>query len=172
MNVCVLVAQSCPTPCDPMDCSPLGSSVHGILQARIVKWVAISFSSGSSWPRNQTWVCCIAGRFFTNSLPYKLTVWHCKMTSLCLQGPKWLALGTFTTSFAPDTGLFLVCQIHKSSFYLRTFACDALPGSFLSFRSQLRYHHPIETPGPRASLVVQWLGICLAMQGTRVRSLV
>ena len=41
--VCVLVAQSCPTLCDPMDCSPLGSSVHGIFQARIMEWVAISF---------------------------------------------------------------------------------------------------------------------------------
>ena len=42
---CGLVAQSCPTLCDPMDCSPPGSSVHGILQARILEWVAISFSS-------------------------------------------------------------------------------------------------------------------------------
>ena len=40
--------QSCPTLCDPMDCSPSGSSVHGILQARILEWVAISFSRGSS----------------------------------------------------------------------------------------------------------------------------
>ena len=58
--------QSCPTLCDPMDCGPPGSSVHGILQARILKWVAISFSRRSSWPRNQTRVSCIAGRFFTN----------------------------------------------------------------------------------------------------------
>ena len=43
-----LVAQSCPTPCDPMEWSPPGSSVHGILQARILEWVAISFSRGSS----------------------------------------------------------------------------------------------------------------------------
>ena len=42
------VAQSCPTLCDPVDCSPTGSSVHGILQARILEWVAISFSRGSS----------------------------------------------------------------------------------------------------------------------------
>ena len=44
--------QSCLTLCDPMDCSPAGSSVHGILQARILEWVAISFSRGSSRPRN------------------------------------------------------------------------------------------------------------------------
>jgi len=42
------VTQSCPTLCDPIDCSLPGSSVHGILQARILKWVAISFSRGSS----------------------------------------------------------------------------------------------------------------------------
>ena len=50
--VCVCVCtQRCPTPCDPMDCSPPGSSVPGILQARILEWVAISFSRGSSRPR-------------------------------------------------------------------------------------------------------------------------
>ena len=46
--------QSCPTLCDPMDCSPPGSSVHGSLQARILEWVAMPFSSGSSWPRDWT----------------------------------------------------------------------------------------------------------------------
>ena len=50
LKVNALVAQSCPTLtlCDPMDCSPPGSSVHGIFQARILEWVAISFSRGSS----------------------------------------------------------------------------------------------------------------------------
>ena len=46
--------QSCPTLCDPMDCSPPGSPVHGSLQARILEWVAMPFSSGSSWPRDWT----------------------------------------------------------------------------------------------------------------------
>ena len=50
----VLVTQLCPTLCNPMDCSPPGSSIHGILQARIVEWVAISFSRGSSQPRDQS----------------------------------------------------------------------------------------------------------------------
>ena len=50
----------------PMDCSLPGSSAHGIFQARILEWVAISFSRGSSWPRNQTQVSRIAGSFFTN----------------------------------------------------------------------------------------------------------
>ena len=62
-----LVAQSCPPLCDPKDCSPPSSSVPGISQKRIQGWVAISFSGGSSWPRNCTCVSCLVGRFFTLS---------------------------------------------------------------------------------------------------------
>ena len=58
------IAQSCLTLRDPVDCSPPGSSVHRILQARILEWVAISFSRGSSRPRDRTQVSCIAGRRF------------------------------------------------------------------------------------------------------------
>ena len=60
------VAQSCPSLCDPVDCSLPGSSVHGILQAKIQQWVAISFSRGSSRPRDQTrtWISRIGGRCF------------------------------------------------------------------------------------------------------------
>ena len=54
--MCVLVAQSCLTFHDPVDCSPPGSSVHGILQGRILEWVGILFSRGSSWPRDETCV--------------------------------------------------------------------------------------------------------------------
>ena len=65
-----LVAKSCPTLCHPL--SPPGSSVHGIFQARILEWVAISFSRGSSRPRDWTHVSCVsymAGRFFTPEPP-------------------------------------------------------------------------------------------------------
>ena len=65
-SVCV-----CLTLCDLMDCSPPGSSVHGIFQARILEWVAISYSRESFHPRDQTWVSYIAGRFFTIELPGK-----------------------------------------------------------------------------------------------------
>ena len=61
--------QSCLTLCDPMNCSLPGFSGHGILQARILEWVAISYSKRSSWPRDQTCVSCvscIAGTFFTH----------------------------------------------------------------------------------------------------------
>ena len=53
------------TLCDSMNCSPSNSSVHGILQARILEWVAIPFSKGSFSPRYLTQVSCIAGRFFS-----------------------------------------------------------------------------------------------------------
>ena len=58
------VPQSCPTLCDPMDCSPPGSSVHAIFQAWVLEWVAISFSRWSSRPRNRTQVSRIVGRCF------------------------------------------------------------------------------------------------------------
>ena len=59
------VSQLCPTFCDLMDSSPPGCSAHGILQARILEWVAIPFSRGSSQHRDQTRVSCVAGGFFT-----------------------------------------------------------------------------------------------------------
>ena len=65
LKMCVLVTQSCLTLCDPVGCSPPGSSVPGILQARTLEWVTIPFSRGSSRPKDQTHVACIAGRCFT-----------------------------------------------------------------------------------------------------------
>ena len=73
------VAQSCATLCDPVDCSPSSSSIHGILQARILEWVAIPFSKGPSQPRDRTQVSRIAGRRFNlcaspNNLLYILYI--------------------------------------------------------------------------------------------------
>ena len=70
----MLISQSCLILCDPTDSSPPGSSIHGILQARIVEWVAFSFSRGSSQPRDWTQVCHIAGSF--------LTVWASRGTQM------------------------------------------------------------------------------------------
>ena len=67
------VAQSCPTLGDPMDCSLPGSSVHGIFQARVLEWVAISFSMVSSQTRDQTQVSCIAGRCYRRQMLYSLS---------------------------------------------------------------------------------------------------
>ena len=64
-KVKMVVTQSRLTLCDPMDCSPPGSSIHGIIQASILEWVAIPFSRISSQLRDQTWISCITGRFFT-----------------------------------------------------------------------------------------------------------
>ena len=68
-------AQSCPTLWDPMDCSLPGSSVHGIFQAIVLEWIAISFSRGSSQPRDRTQVSHFAGRFFTSWATREAPLW-------------------------------------------------------------------------------------------------
>ena len=68
--------------CDPMDCSPPGSSVHGILQARILEWVAISFSRGYSWPRNRTLIFCIHRQIL-----YHWATWEAPYLSILVS--KW-----------------------------------------------------------------------------------
>ena len=76
--------------CDSMDCSPPGSSVHGFLQARILQWVAISFSRGSFWTRDGTWGSCVSclGR----RILYYCTIWEAPIVDK-LNSPK-LRLGT------------------------------------------------------------------------------
>ena len=83
------VARSCLTLCDPMDCSPLGSSILGILQARMLEWVAIPFFRGPSRLRDQTWVSCITDRFFT--------IWATGKLSIYLVGEKF----NFNKYFGP-----------------------------------------------------------------------
>ena len=95
-----LVAQLCLTLCNPMDCSPPGSSVHGILQTRILVWVAVSFSRGSSQPRAQTWVSWIVGRFFT----------------------VWAARG------APPVGIVVLNVVTEDSQLCRAFLCNYFGG--------------------------------------------
>ena len=72
---CYLVNKSCPPLLRPTDCSPPGSSVHGILQARVLERVAISFPRGSPQSRDRTHVSCIRGRFFTTEPPGKPFCW-------------------------------------------------------------------------------------------------
>ena len=81
--ICCLVTQLCQTLCEPMNCNPPGSSVHGISQARILKWVAISFSKGSFWPRNRTLISCI-GRWIhimSNQAVHMQTAFNARMVS-------------------------------------------------------------------------------------------
>ena len=86
----MLVTQLGPTLCDPMNPGshephephdPPGSSVDGIIQAKILEWIVIPFSRGSSWLRDRTWVSCIAGRFFT--IPATIT--KAKKKKECLE---------------------------------------------------------------------------------------
>ena len=65
IDIDIKATQSCPTLCDSMDCSLPRSTIHGIFQARVLEWIAISFSRGSSQPRDRTQVSCIVGRRFT-----------------------------------------------------------------------------------------------------------
>ena len=127
----VLVTQLCLTLCDPMDCSLLDSSVHGILQERILEWVAIPFSRGSSQPRDRTWASNTAGRFFTvyatrDAAKYptmprtapqrRIILLMCpdaetEHTSFCLQLPvrppavKWLCRPFRGVTLSPSEGL-------------------------------------------------------------------
>ena len=83
--MCVLVAQLCPILCDPVDCSLPGSSVHGMLLARILEWVAMPSSRGCSpsWDRtHSSWVSCLAGRFFIVE-PLKNHLLICLFSKFC-----------------------------------------------------------------------------------------
>ena len=76
------VAQLCPTLYDAMDCSLPGSSFHGIFQVRVLEWVTISFSRGSSWPRDWTRVSCVAG--------IRFTVWATREVNFSIS--RWIVL--------------------------------------------------------------------------------
>ena len=85
-----------------MDCSPPGSSIHGISQARILEWVAISFSRGFSWSRDRTHVPCMADRFFTSEPPGKPSIVFCASdlpSSLLMQVGMTGAGGLFLRTF-------------------------------------------------------------------------
>ena len=113
-SVKVSAVRSCPTLCDPMDCSPPGSSVHGILQARILEWVAIPFSRGSSRPRAQAKISCIAGRLFT--------IWATGAAPFYIYSSGYISISisqfippppyplVIISLFSPSVGLFLFCR--------------------------------------------------------------
>ena len=103
----VLVAQSCLTLCNPMGCSWPGFSVHGISQARILKWVAIPFFRGSSWPRGQTQVSDIADRFFT--------VWATSTKTVFTPFYKYFHPLSLNPSFVSK-----ICRSHKSTIFFTT----------------------------------------------------
>ena len=128
------VAQSCPTLCNPMYCGLPGSSVPGILQARILEWVAISFSRGSSGPRDPTHVSCICRQVFFTTEPlgkphtvyqdsFLLNVLH---WIPAVYGSLSLNVSVWSTHFlSSDTNfiscLFLVSTLHLN--YTQLLSC-------------------------------------------------
>ena len=100
--------------CKPRDCRLLRSFVHGILQARVLEWVAISFSRGSSQLRTQTQVSCIAGRFFTD--------WAMREAHLCINHPLHAANGLVS--------LYLGDPFLNPSYWFQAFWCNTLLSMF------------------------------------------
>ena len=94
--ICAKLCQSCLTLCDPMDSSPPGSSVCGILQARILEWVAMPSSREFSLPRDQTCISCTDGGYFTTSVTWEALIcsWH----------PHFRGCHPRDTSWSPGSG--------------------------------------------------------------------
>ena len=120
------VAQSCPTLCNPKDCNPPGSSVHGILQARILVWVAMPFSRGSSWPRDLThvsYVSCIGRKILYHSHQLGSPLGPIKLSNLLptshLHSPKvrldWLNL---VPHFSSSVSVIILFPLHGTSILL------------------------------------------------------
>ena len=112
VNVC---SQSCLTLCDPMDCSPPGSSVHGILQARILEWVTISYSRGSSQPRDWTDISCgpCTGRWVVYHLSHVLLTKYKFLSTLISLAAitKYHRLGGFSSRhFSLLAGQYIPCS--------------------------------------------------------------
>ena len=108
---CHSVTWLCPTLCDPMDFSLPGSSVHRILQARILEWVDIPFSKGFSWPRDWTWVFLIAGKFFTiwaTRESYNLIFNKCFSLSLQCTFIQPIAIELYNFTFPPEKKINLL----------------------------------------------------------------
>ena len=119
-----------------MDCSLSGSSVHGILQARILEWVAISSSRGSSWPRDWTWVSQTAGRFFTLWATRAVSVGL--VPSMSSEGDLFPCLFQFLVTFCTPwlVALFTIFKAHHSGvcFYHRIACFSESDSSWLPLK--------------------------------------
>ena len=133
------VAQSCPTLCDPMDCSLPGSSIHEIFQASVLEWVAISFSRGSFRPRDWTQVSCIAARHFT--------IWATREKGMATQFSilawrgAWWAMGLQKRTWLSSTH---VCILNTIGVYIprwRLIATNLYTDFFLNFHVSWRLQH-------------------------------
>ena len=121
------VIQSCPTLCDPLDCSLSSSSIHGIFHARVLEWVAISFSRGSPRPMDGTWVSHIAGRGFTIWVTREVCDWT------FFKSETWESFKTF---------FFSPCYTSSNSSRLINFTPDTFTGTYLSLPPHNRHLLP------------------------------
>ena len=130
--------------CDLMDCSLPGSSVHGILQARVLEWVAVPFSRGSSWPRNRSQDSCIADDSLPSEPPRKpqrrgdQTQYRAPtvLPTALLQSSGWLFLIVMVTSTLFLSSLISALSLHSQSMtYLLYLEREqkSLAGQFLNF---------------------------------------
>ena len=122
VQLCVCVYMlSCLTFCGPMDYSLAGSSVHGILQARILEWVAISSSRGSYWPGDQTWVSCV-------SCIGKCILYHCTPWQAICMVRGWEIIEFLNLYIGKNISLFCDFNLSKSNckWYLNFILCFAL----------------------------------------------
>ena len=125
------VAQLCPTICNPKDCSLPGSSVHGILQARILEWVIMPFNRRFSWPREWTWVSCIIGGFST--------VWGTREALLAVEMPdifiswyRYLQIPFMLITALKSWKLFIICWILLHCAVLSRLLLDCVTKSVFS----------------------------------------
>ena len=130
VSLYVEVAQSCPTLCDPMDCSLPGSSVHGILRARILEWVAMPSSRESFQPRDWTWVSCIEGRLFT--------IWATREAPLLVKALTNPIMGP-TPKICMVTYLPIPLSLSPSYFLVPGSSCPGWTGSERQLRLLLKY---------------------------------
>ena len=121
--VLCLVAQSCPTLCDAIDCSLPGSSIHGTFQARILEWVAMSSSGGSSQPGDWTQVSHIAGGFFTF----------------------WATREAYLLAYLPQTLLMLLLELSTQATILTSLWPSFQPPHLLPVSSSLLYSQQHQT---------------------------
>ena len=108
-----------------MDYSLSGSSIHRFLQARILEWIPISFSRGSSRPKDWTLVSCIAGRFFTVWATTEVLVLYCKLIKVEISSPRY----SLSSSFAIELPLWDLIKKKNSSVLALKRWCQKVPGT-------------------------------------------
>ena len=119
----MLVAQSCPTLCDPMNCSPSSFSVHGILQARILEWGAILFFRGSSQLRDQTQVSHTTGTFSTIWATWASLICNSPLTDIGKLFKKFITIkpNILTNSINSECDQYIFNMIYKYKWFLGLF---------------------------------------------------